>query len=420
MVKVLSISLFLAGYALISQEHRIKVSKTAVSLLLGVGLWSLVILFTPHASAENLLATNSTIFELVIFLLSAMTLVEIITHFGLFDFIYLRIQSLRLDARMQFFVLAGLAFLFSTFINNITTTIVFVYIATRLFRGETLVKTAAAIVIATNAGGVFSPIGDVTSTMLWLNGKFTSADVFLQGFLPALSSFLVSTALLGRSIPDGSALLKETRNTILPAEWVIIVLCCLSYFLPLVMTLLNIPAYMGLLFGLAIVWLAVEIFKPHLPKESRMDISIEKFFQKTDIAGLYFFVGILLAVSALSYLGILHDISQYIYSATPSTERVIWGNVVLGLVSAVFDNIPLTAASIEIVKTTSASLWVLLSYTVGFGGSLFLIGSGSGIVAMTIVKELTFTKYLRIASLPVLLAYFTGILVWYAQFVMFK
>ena len=145
-------------------------------------------------------------------------------------------------------------------------------------------------------------------------------------------------------------------------------------------------------------------------------ISIEKFFQNTDIASLYFFIGILIAIGALRQLGVLDDISNRVFTSSPSAERIITGNIIIGGLSAFFDNIPLTAAAIDIVKTTDSALWVFLAYTVGVGGSLLLIGSAPGIVAMSIVKDLTFTAYLKIATLPALFAYILGIAVWLLQY----
>ena len=415
MIKIVATILFFLGYILISFESFIRISKTAISLVLGILLWIVIMVFMNKQPTMFLHETGGDIFQLVIYLLTAMTLVEIITHYGFFDYVYAKIISWKMSGKALFFLITTLSFFFSAFIDNLTTSIVFLAIARNFFTKKSLIRVGSAIVIAANAGGVFSPIGDVTTTMLWFAGKFSAVTIVTQAFLPSFIAFLTSSLLIGRSISQESMTKVNDLRKITRREWVIIMLSFLSFSLPLVLTILKLPAYMGLLLGIGIVWLVTDITKPH-KQSSIIDISIEHFFQKTDMASLQFFVGILLAVSALQYLGILADISHMLFPVSPSDRQMIFGTLVLGGLSAVFDNIPLTAAAIDIVKTTNQSLWVLVAYVVGFGGSLFLIGSAPGVIAMTVIKELTFFRYLKIATLPVLIAFFFGALVWYIQF----
>ena len=415
MIAIISIIVFLVGYILISIEQYIKISKTAVSLLVGVVLWLLVGISEMGHITTSLGESAQEIFELIIFILSAMTLVEILTHYGLFDVVYQKLIKLHIKDRVQFFSITCLSFVFSAFLDNLTTTIVMVQIASRFFRGPNLLKAGAAIVIAANAGGAFSPIGDVTTTMLWLANKFTAYEVVTQIFLPSLSVFLVSSLLIGRTIVTDTKDIIEDTTKIAGAEWAIIILCLLSFTFPLIMTVVHLPPYFGLLFGLGIVWFTVNVFRSRRQGSTKLAMSIEKFFQKTDISSLYFFVGILLAIGALRHLGILTNISSTIFGNNPSTQRIISGNIFIGLFSAIFDNIPLTAAAIEIVRTNISSLWALLAFTVGVGGSLLIVGSAPGIIVMTLIKDLTFLKYLRIATIPALLAYIIGIIVWFIQ-----
>jgi len=416
MITILSIAIFLLGYIAISQEHILKVSKTSISLLLAVVLWLLVVLGQHGQVALALVESAGEIFSLIIFLLSAMTLVEILTHYGLFDYIYIKLLKLKLGDKSQFFIIALLAFVSSAFLDNLTTTIVFLQIASRFFSGKNLLRSASAIVIAANAGGAFSPIGDVTTTMLWLANKFSTQTIITQAFIPSFTVFLVSTLLIGRSIIADTKDRVENTRQLGKIEWFVISLCLFSFLLPLFMTIVHLPPYFGLLLGLGIIWLVVDLARLQRPNSTSLSISIEKFFQKTDIASLYFFIGILLAVSALRHIGVLDVISHQVFTETPSTVRIIGGNITIGGLSAVFDNIPLTAVAIDIVKTTDPSLWVLLALTVGVGGSLLLIGSAPGIIAMTIIKELTFGAYLKIATLPALAAFILGIFVWFIQY----
>lgn len=416
MQKIVSLIIFLFGYVAISQEHSLKISKTAVSLLLGVILWAIAIIGGAHGVETAITEASAEIFELVIFLLSAMTLVEILTHYGLFDLVYVKLLKLHLQDKSQFIILTLLAFVSSAFLDNLTTTIVFLQIARRFFRGQNLLRTSAAIVISANAGGAFSPIGDVTTTMLWLAGKFSASTVILQGLAPSLTVFLVSTTLIRRGIVSDTRDIRTAKTLkIGRAEWLIISLCLGSFLLPLVMTVLHLPPYIGILLGLGIVWFVVDALRIRLPERTSLMVSIEKFFQKTDIASLYFFIGILLAIGALRHIGLLDDISAALFQGT-SDGRIIGSNILIGILSAVFDNIPLTAAAMDIVKTQDVRLWVLLALTVGVGGSIFAVGSAPGIIAMSMVKDLTFRVYFSFATLPALAGYAAGIAVWYIQY----
>ncbi len=237
MIVIVSIVIFFVGYILISMEQLTKVNKTSVSLLLGVSLWILA-LFTHQGHATVALAESATdIFGLIVFLLSAMTLVEILTHYGLFDVLYERLLRLRIHDKAQFWILTILAFIFSSFLDNLTTTIIFIQIASRFFKGPNLIRAGVAIVIAANAGGTFSPIGDVTTTMLWLAQKFNAVEVFKQVFFPSVSVLLISNFWIGRSIIQNTKDITDTRSIITKSEWIIIALCLLSFTFPLAMTL---------------------------------------------------------------------------------------------------------------------------------------------------------------------------------------
>src|SRR3989338_6858080 len=226
MIKILSIIIFLAGYIAISQEHVLKISKTSISLIVGVFLWFLVIISGNNEIGLALSEAGSEIFGLVIFVLSAMTLVEILTHYGLFDYFYTKLVKLHLEDKDQFFIIALLTFIFSAFLDNLTSTIVFLQIASRFFSGKNLIKSAAAIVIAANAGGAFSPIGDVTTTMLWLANKFTAQTIVTQTFLPSLTVFLVSTLLIGKSITVDTKDKIEKAVRLGKTEWFVIRIRC--------------------------------------------------------------------------------------------------------------------------------------------------------------------------------------------------
>ncbi len=415
-----ALAIFLLGYLAITIEHKVGTSKSAIALIMAFLLWFLVsLLGLPEMSAE-LAHAGADIFGIVIFLLAAMSLVEVLIHYKFFDLIRMKLFRLRLNDQKQFVLISLIAFFLSAVIDNLTTTIVMVQISRKFFHGQNLLRAAAAVVIAANAGGAFSPIGDVTTIMLWLAGKFTAYDIILQGFLPSFTLLVVAVALMYRGIVNNTPDVDDQITVQLNgSEKLIIGSVFASFALPVAMNGFNLPPYLGLLFGLGLVWVLIDVFKKVRPYPTHLEASIEELIKRTDIASLKFFVGILLAVSALHSLGILEVFSRLFYGSDPTIMRLILGNSGLGALSALVDNVPLTAIAIQALPAASPSLWVLLALTVGTGGSLFIIGSAAGVVAMGMVRELTFGTYVKIASFPALVGFITAIGVWAAQYYFF-
>lgn len=413
-------ALFMLGYIAISLEHRIHTSKSAIALILGASLWLLVATKGGSDFAKDIAHAGSDIFGIVVFLLAAMSLVEVLIHYKFFDVVRGRLLAWHLSERKQFIVISALAFSLSAVIDNLTATIVMIQMARQFFRGENLLRVGAAIVIATNAGGAFSPIGDVTTIMLWLAGKFESTEIILGGFLPAVVLFIVATYLIYKKItPDSFDVQGEVYAESGRSEKIIIGLVFFSFVLPVIMNYFGLPPYLGLLLGLGLVWLTIDFVKQVRPRQSHLNASIEEMIRKTDIPSLKFFIGILLTVSALGSLGVLQIFSESFYGEEPSSQRIIAGNVGLGVLSAVLDNVPLTAIAIESLPTESSSLWVLLALTVGTGGSLLVIGSAAGVVAMGMLKELNFAKYVMVAFVPALVGYAAAVAIWCLQYFVF-
>ncbi|MFZ1735466.1 MAG: sodium:proton antiporter NhaD [Candidatus Moraniibacteriota bacterium] len=417
-------AVFVLGYAAIVMEHQWRLHKTHTALFLGSLLWVLIALFSGEHGLEEVLGEiGREVFELVAFLLAAMTLVEILIHYQFFDFIRTKIQRLQLTDSGQLWLLASVAFFLSAIIDNLTTTIVMIQIARRFFRGNNLLVVAAAIVIAANAGGAFSPIGDITTIMLWLAGKFSAGEILAWGFLPSLTIMLMSGALLSgrikRDTIDSEELGQESFQ-LTRSERIIVTIALLSFSLPLMAHFFGLPPYMGLLLGLGATGIAIAFFAriARHPK-THLAADIERLLKSVDYASILFFVGILLAVGALRHLGILADISAAIFGSNPETWRLVAGNTSLGFLSAVVDNIPLTAAAIDIVAGHQSAIWVLLALTAGTGGSLLVIGSAAGVVAMGMIKELSFRNYFDRAFVPALFGYIAGIAVWFAQYMLF-
>lgn len=413
--------LFIVAYILISAEHKLQVSKSAVAMLFGGLLWVLIAIDNRANVALHLHETGTEIFAIVVFLLSAMTLVEILVHYKLFDVVQAWLASKQLSNVRQLWMTSALAFMFSAIIDNLTTTIILTQLTRLFFTGRNLLIATALVVVSANAGGAFSPIGDVTTTMLWLQGKFSSSEIILYGFLPSLVIYLVAASLMIMKANKGERCAPEAeRAELLWSEKVVIGFALGSFSLPFIFHSFGLEPYMGLLTGLGLTWLVIDLLKKNLPShQSHFTASIERLLQRTDISSLKFFIGILLAVAALNHLGILETLSNSLFGPDPSLSRFVIGSSVMGVFSAIVDNVPLTAAAMDIVKTTDSSIWVLIALTVGTGGSLLVIGSAAGIVAMGVVKELNFTNYLKIAAVPAALGYICGIGVWYLQHFLF-
>jgi Na+/H+ antiporter NhaD/arsenite permease-like protein len=418
--------IFVVGYIVITLEHYWRVNKSVTATALAAVIWGGIALFggfDHHLIDDALHDISGETFALVVFLLSAMTLVEILVHYRFFDWLRERLFSFGLKDAGQLVLISAMAFFLSAIIDNLTTTIVMVQIARRFFKGKNLLIAAGSIVVAANAGGSFSPVGDVTTIMLWLAGKFTAGEIILWGILPSLAIYVVSMLLFvrqieGDTLDDGLEVHEKVSFTV--SEKVIIGTTFASFTLPPFAHFFGLPPFMGLMFGVGIVGLLVGWFanKSGNP-ESHLKMDIEKLLGKLDISSLLFFIGILFAVGALGFLGILEFISDNLFGNNPADIRLIIGSVILGVFSAILDNIPLTAAAIDILHTTDFRLWVLLAICVGTGGSMLVIGSAAGVVAMGMVKELSFKQYLKIAALPATVGYIAGILVWYLQYILF-
>jgi Na+/H+ antiporter NhaD/arsenite permease-like protein len=416
---------FVIGYIIITLEHHWNVNKSVTATAIAAILWgALAITGTDHEALEAAIHyLSGETFALVVFLLSAMTLVEILVHYRFFDWLRLKLFSLGLEDSKQLILLTTIAFFLSAIIDNLTTTIVMVQIARRFFKGQNLLVAAAAIVVAANAGGAFSPVGDVTTIMLWLAGKFTASQIILWGFLPSLAVYLVSAfffvrQIKGDTIDDKPTTYEEVKFNL--SEKIIIFTTFGSFLLPPLAKLVGLPPFMGLMLGVGVVGLMVAWFaNTSSDRESHLSMDIEKLLGKLDISSLLFFIGILFAVGALGFLGILDYISNNLFGANPADIRLITGSIFLGAVSAILDNIPLTAAAIDILQTTDFRIWVLLAICVGTGGSMLVIGSAAGVVAMGMVKELSFKKYFYIAAFPAAIGYVAGVSVWYLQYLFF-
>ncbi|PIQ91985.1 MAG: hypothetical protein COV70_01550 [Parcubacteria group bacterium CG11_big_fil_rev_8_21_14_0_20_39_22] len=420
MAQIIASIIFICGYILIALETKIRINKSAFALAMGGVLWIVLGLHNNVVIEDEIVPVAFDIFNIVVFLLAAMSLVEILVHYRLFDVIRTRIFGYRLSNRRQFMVIAGLSFFLSVIIDNLTATIVMIQISRQFFKGKNLLVAAVGVVISANAGGAFSPIGDVTTITLWLAGKFDAGQIILQGFLPSVALFFVACSMLYKKMDTTEDDTEpEALIHLLPSEKLVVGFVGFSFLMPIFAKYVGLPPVLGILLGLGLTWVIIDLLKLVNKNSTHLTASIENLIQKTDISSLQFFIGILLAVSALGVLGILQYVSDFVYGGTQSVFHVIGGNVILGLVSSFLDNIPLTAIAIDILHVNDPSLWVLLAICVGTGGSLLSLGSAAGVVAMGMIKELTFEEYFKIGFLPAFVSFGVAVLIWLGQYFLF-
>lgn len=418
-LSIIASTIFVLGYAGMTLEHKLRTNKSAIALSLAGILW--IITAFSHVHDEELTHSineaGTEVFGILIFLLSAMTLVEILIHYRFFDMIRLYLLKFNLKDRGQFIIISILTFFLSAILDNLTVTIVMIQIARKFFKDKNMIIAAAGIVIMANAGGAWSPVGDVTTIMLWLAQKFSALEVIAQGIIPAIALALVSGYLLVYKMKNVNTRddKEEVNLKFSKSEKLVITFTLFSFTLPLFMNLIGLAPYMGLIFGLGIVWMLIKNLQLRSKRVTHLDANIDNFFQKTDISSLQFFAGILLSVSALKVMGVLDVLSRALLGQQQEFMRVFFGSVILGLFSAVVDNVPLTAIAIDIIKLPDPSLWVLIALAVGTGGSCLVLGSVAGVVAMGMVKDLTFGNYLKIATVPAFAGYIACIATWYAQ-----
>jgi Na+/H+ antiporter NhaD/arsenite permease-like protein len=410
---------FAFAYAAIALEHPIGISKSA-SALLGAGvLWSIYALSTADHNRidDELVDSIGSTARVIFFLMGAMTIVEVIDAHDGFEIITSRLHTNRLPRLL--WLVSWVTFFLSAILDNLTTTIVMVSLIRKLLGNvDDRLLFASIIVIAANAGGAWSPIGDVTTTMLWIGGQ-VSAQGIIQSLFPAsvinllLPLLAVSWELRGRTA--GSAIATSEiatrpfeRNLILGLGLTLLVA------IPAFKQVTHLPAFMGSLFALGVLWLGAELI--HRSKEARSPLTVAHALSRIDHSSLLFFVGILLAVATLEHTGLLSALAQWLDRIVGTQEIIV---LLLGLLSAVIDNVPLVAATMGMYGLpqypADSFLWEFIAYCAGTGGSILIIGSAAGVAAMGI-ERIHFIWYVRKISGLALLGYFAGAVLYVVQY----
>ena len=470
---ILMIVVFVLGYTAIALEHPLKVDKAASALILGVLIWvvyiegGVSILGLGHSHSWNHFLESTTyndfitrqpeasllekirffivdhevvhhlgeISEILFFLLGAMTIVETVDQHQGFKLITDRIKTT--NKVKLLWILSVLTFFMSAMLDNLTTTIVMVALLRKLVGdNKTRWFFASMVVIAANAGGAWSPIGDVTTIMLWIGKQVTTGNIITMVFGPSLFNMLVPLAIVSfymkgeverPDLGDGNA--KEF-STPFERKLLLIMGVGALLFVPVFKTLTHLPPYLGMLFGLGLIWVTTEMLHKYKPSEIKNKLNVFAVLRKVDVPTVFFFLGILTAVAALQSAGHLGLLAEYL---DEHMHNIFAINTVIGILSSIVDNVPLTAgamgmypiltdamvqASVEpayaIHFVQDGAFWELLAYAAGTGGSILIIGSAAGVAAMGLEK-IDFIWYMKRISLLALAGYLGGIGIYYLQ-----
>ncbi len=431
----LLVVLFGMGYALITLEHALNVNKTATALITGVVCWTVYALMRPggetvgHQLGEHV----AGIAEILFFLLGAMTVVELIDAHNGFTLITDRIASR--NTRALLWIISLLAFFLSALLDNLTTAIVMVSVLRKLVRNAEQRRTLAGMVIlAANAGGAWSPIGDVTTTMLWIGGQITTTSIIGQLFLPSFVSLCVPLGILtftysadAQATPSvnpgreavGISRPYVTKTARRERRLMLAIGLGGMLFVPVFKTITHLPPYMGMMLVLGLIWVASEILHSDKDEAERQKFTAAYALSRIDAPSILFFLGILLAVGALEATGVLRNVAEALNQSIGNTDVIVF---LIGLASAVIDNVPIVAAATGMYDVhtypTDAKLWTFLAYCAGTGGSLLVIGSAAGVAVMG-MERLAFGWYLRRISWLALAGYVAGALTYLAGAALF-
>ena len=435
MLTIAIIAVFVTGYACIALESVIKVNKAAVALFMSVACWTLFMvapgIYFPgiddsvgaalEAIEDNLGETSTTLF----FLMGAMTIVEVVDQNGGFNFVRDMLRTT--SKRRLLWRIALMTFLLSAILDNLTTSIVLIMVLRKLVaQRQDRVIYDAIIVIAANTGGAFSPIGDVTTIMLWNGGMITAGKTILHLLLPSLMSMLIPALLLQFGLKDrlqpcntDDVTGSEQELTAWERKMVFVLGVGGLIFVPVFRYLTNLPPFMGILLVLAMLWITTELFYAHLKVEESASHRVARLLSRIDMATILFFLGILMAVSYLKQIGVLTALGQWLDNVSGGNHYLVTGFI--GIISSIVDNVPLVAGCMGMYPVAltgdmaiDGTFWQLLAYCAGVGGSMLIIGSAAGVVVMGL-EEISFGWYLKRITPIALTGYMAGMLCYWVQ-----
>ena len=447
-METLIIVVFIIGYVCIALEHTIKVNKTASAILTGVICWTLFALSSPSESllessyfgnyveglkielgsrsgdiapqelfvgfvGSELSSHLAKISEILFFLTGAMTIVELVDSHRGFSFITDRIKTK--NAKSLLWIICWVTFFLSSVLDNLTTSIVMVSLIRKLIPyKETRLFFAGMIVIAANAGGAWTPIGDVTTTMLWIGGQISTIGIMEVLVLPSILCMLVPLIYLSFTMKgelgshNSESAAKTSMESVGGGKLMLMLGVGALISVPIFKTYTHLPPYIGMLLGLGILWVVSELIHRDLDESVKKNYTAAGALARIDVPSVLFFLGILLAVGSLESMQTLHHLAEYL-AQTLGDNRIII--TLIGLMSAVVDNVPLVAASMGMYSLETYPqdhlIWEYLAYCAGTGGSILIIGSAAGVAVMG-MEKIDFIWYTKRISLIALMGYFAG------------
>ena len=438
-LSILIVVSFVIGYMCIALESLTRVNKAAIALLMCVICWTLLMLnptsFYPAVSGDVVHHISEVIEHhlgdaagTLFFLMGAMTIVEIVDSNGGFNFVRDALKTR--SKRKLMWRVAFMTFLLSAILDNLTTSIVMIMVLRKLVQSrEERLLYAALIIISANSGGAFSPIGDVTTIMLWIKGVITTQGVITEIFIPSLVSMIIPAGIISMHLKGKfdkeQNLPKSTASQFTKIQRDIIFWLGVGglIFVPIFKTLTHLPPFMGILLVLGILWTTTEIFHYNTDEDDTMAKRVSDIMSKIDLSTIMFFLGILMAVAVLEEIGVLTAMAEGLNEAFSGNYYLI--NGIIGVLSSIVDNVPLVAGCMGMYPVAEAGpmavdgiFWQLLAYCAGVGGSMLIIGSAAGVVVMGLEK-ITFGWYLKRITWIAFVGYLCGILIYWIERMLF-
>jgi len=437
------VGVFILGYLCIALESNLKINKAPIALLMCVVCWVFYMAdagtfvqsfhgvtvaageLSRWVNEHVLLHHLGDTCEILFFLMGAMTIVEIVDANGGFNFVRNRLETR--NKRVLLWRIALITFVLSAVLDNLTTSIVMVMVLRKLvYDKQDRLIYASLIILAANSGGAFSPIGDVTTIMLWIKGNITTAGVIKEVFLPSVASVVVPALILQYRLKGQLAAPKEqlaaTTAQFSDTERNVVFFIGVGglIFVPVFRFLTGLPPFMGILLVLGLLWTTTEMFyrsRPH--SDTSMKQRVTNLLTRIDLATILFFLGILMAVASLQETGVLQAFGTWLNGASGGNHYLVTG--VIGVVSSIVDNVPLVAGCMGMYGIEAAGdmavdgiFWQLLAYCAGVGGSMLIIGSAAGVIVMGLEK-ITFGWYLKHITWVAFAGYLTGIGVYWVE-----
>ena len=409
------IVVFIIGYAAIVLEHPLKINKAATALITGVLCWTVFALFADDKqSIAHLLTSNlGEVAGILFFLMGAMTIVELIDAHDGFEIITSRIRTT--SKKKLVWIIGFITFFLSAVLDNLTSTIVLISLLRIIVPDKKdRLLFAGLVIIAANAGGAWSPIGDVTTTMLWIGGQITVGSIIINTILPSLVCFLIPAFIISMQVKGNAERTDEKErntsftNTSRERNTIFCVGVGSLLFVPVFKTVTHLPPYMGVLLGLGVMWVITEIIHSEKDKAEKGLLSVNHALRKIDTPSILFFLGILLSIAALQATGILSNLAVAMNNSIGNIKII---TLLIGLLSAIVDNVPLVAAAQGMYGLEQYPaghfFWEFLAYCAGTGGSCLIIGSAAGVAAMGLEK-IEFFWYMKKIGWLALLGYLAG------------